>query len=308
MWGLLAVFLAAAVISLAAVWASIKIAHRVGALDHPDSERKSQATPIPRLGGFAVALAYSAAAFLALLVRNEWYAWSAVVGVLIPAVMIALVGFLDDRSNLSPMVRLFLQAAAAGIAWVLGTQIVVTGLPFLDFMIFVLWVMIVINGINLLDNSDGLAASTALVASIGATVVAAMSGQQFVAVLGVSLAGVSAGFLWHNWAPARVYLGDAGAYFLGFMLAILAVRLRPENLAPISGVAIACLLLILPILDTTFVVVRRVRAGIHPFTAGRDHLSHALQARGFSVPCSVGALQAVSVLGAIGAVLVAANG
>ncbi|CAB4912626.1 unannotated protein [freshwater metagenome] len=85
-------------------------------------------------------------------------------------------------------------------------------------------------------------------------------------------------------------MGDSGAYFLGFMLAVVVVRLRPADLAPVQAVVIACLLVALPLIDTIYVVTRRLAKGIHPFTAGRDHLSHSLQRRGLSVPGSVVAL------------------
>jgi UDP-GlcNAc:undecaprenyl-phosphate GlcNAc-1-phosphate transferase len=164
--------------------------------------------------------------------------------------------------------------------------------------------LVLVNGINLLDNSDGLAATTVFVAAAGATVIAAHNGQILVSLLGVALAGASLGFLFHNWFPARVYMGDAGAYFLGFMLAVLTVRLRPEGSSALEGVVIALLLAALPIVDTTFVVISRLKRGIHPFTAGRDHLSHRLQARGRSVPASVLILQSVLVLTTLGAIAI----
>ncbi len=294
-------------LSAMAVAMSIRIAHRVKAFDAPDGARKIQERPVPRLGGVAVALVYSTLALLALvfppLSGNAVLAF----GLLLPALGMALLGWVDDQRHVRPSWRLSLQALAAGVAWAFGTRISVSGIAWLDFMIFVFWVLIIVNGINLLDNSDGLAGSTALVAAAGAAIVAFMSGQELVALLGVILAGVALGFLWHNWAPAKVYLGDSGAYFLGFMLALLAVRLRPEDLSTPIAIIVPVLLLALPIADTGFVVIRRLVAGRHPFTAGRDHLSHEVQKRGFGVPGSVVTLQAVSILGAFAAVFVTAT-
>ena len=130
-------------------------------------------------------------------------------------------------------------------------------------------------------------------------------GQFFVGALSFALAGTAAGFLWHNWHPATVYLGDAGAYFLGFLLAIVTLRLRPVGIALPWSALIPVLLMLVPILDTTFVVIRRLISGRHPFTPGRDHLSHVLMDRGLSVRQSVTVLQVVLVLSVTGAVALA---
>jgi UDP-GlcNAc:undecaprenyl-phosphate GlcNAc-1-phosphate transferase len=182
---------------------------------------------------------------------------------------------------------------------------VITGVTALDAVAFVIWVMVIVNGINLLDNSDGLAASTVLISTIGISIIASMFGQELVALMALALAGTAVGFLTLNWFPARVYLGDAGAYFLGFLLAVLAVRLRPEGVPAIAGISIAILLVLLPLIDTFYVVVKRIAKGIHPFTAGRDHLSHVLQGNGKTIPGSVLMLQCISVFGVAGAIVIA---
>ena len=304
---IVALFLGAFLISVLGVRFSISIARRLGAVDSPDMERKQQEVPIPRLGGVAVALAFLIATLLVaqfLPMVSGWMALS-IVG---PAFLVAVVGLIDDTRQLSPWIRIGVQALAALLAFALGTRIDVFGPTWLNVVLFVLWVLVIINGINLLDNSDGLAASTVAVAGAGAAAISIFADQELVSLLAISLVGVSVGFLWHNWHPARVYLGDSGAYFLGFIVAVLAVRLRPESSPPTLAALAAILLLVLPIADTTFVVVRRVSAGVHPFTAGRDHLSHTLQRRGLSVPTSVGVLQILSIGGAISAFAVLALG
>ena len=305
---LLVAFLSAAALSAVTVAVSIRIAHRVGALDHPDSPRKLQERPVPRLGGIAVALSFSLVTLAVLAIGGQSRNAILAASVLFPALAMAILGFVDDRRHVQPVTRLSFQALAALAAWFLGTTVVLTGIQWLDMLIFVLWVVAVINGVNLLDNSDGLAGSTVLVAALGATAIAAAGGQELVGVLGASLAGVALGFLWHNWAPARVYLGDSGAYFLGFLIAVLAVRLRPEALTVPWSLLVPMLLLALPLMDTSFVVARRLLGGIHPFTAGRDHLSHELQRRGLSTPRSVLVLQIAAVVGAFGAYAVASWG
>ena len=304
-WQLLLVGVAAAVLSGGVVWASIRLAHRYAVYDHPDQDRKTQVVPIPRLGGLAVVIAFVVSVLAALSLLGRWNQVALAASVLIPALGMALVGFLDDKKSLAPYPRLAMQAGLAALAIVLGTRIQVFGNVWIDGLLFILWALILINGINLLDNSDGLAATTVMVGAVGATIIAALSGQILISLMGAALAGVSLGFLFHNWFPARVYMGDAGAYFLGFMLAVLTVRLRPEGSLPLEGVIIAILLALLPILDTTFVVISRLRRGIHPFTAGRDHLSHRLQARGRSVPVSVLILQGVLVVSTASAVVIA---
>jgi len=299
------VFLGAALLSGLVVLASMHLAHRVNFVDAPDSARKNQSHPIPKLGGVAVAFAFFLIVLVILFASSQKDELSLAAGVLLPALGLAVVGFFDDKSNLNPYLRLFFQASFALIAWLLGTQFELTRVPLFDAALFVVWVMVIVNGVNLLDNSDGLAASTVLVSAIGGSIIAVLFNQQLVSLLAIALAGVAAGFLFHNWFPARVYMGDSGAYFLGFLLAILAVRLRPEGVSSLAGILIALLLVALPMMDTFYVVTKRILNGIHPFTAGRDHLSHLLQENGRTVPGSVLLLQGISIAGASAAVVIA---
>lgn len=302
----IAIVVGAAVLSAVVVLLSIRTARRIDFVDRPDEERKVQAVPIPKLGGVAVALTFTIAVIVGLIVAGRAVDLGLALTVLVPALGLALVGFLDDRRGLDPYVRLLLQAVFAYMAWDMGTRMVVTTIPWLDAVGFILWVVLIVNGVNLLDNSDGLAASTVLVSATGAAIIAAIFGQELVWVLALALVGVAAGFLVHNWFPARVYMGDSGAYFLGFLLAVLTVRLRPAEASAAEGVAIAVLLVLLPLVDTAYVVVKRLRRGVHPFTAGRDHLSHVLQGAGLSVSSSVLVLQGLLLLSVGGAVAIAA--
>lgn len=286
------VLVGAAVLAGVSVAVSIWVADRVGSHDRPDGDRKVQDRPIPKLGGVAIAVSLAAAATVALVATGRVGVLGLAWAVVVPALVAAVVGYTDDARSIQPVPRLILQAGVGALAWILGTRVEVTGLWFVDLALTVVWFMVVINGINLLDNSDGLAAATVLVSALGASVIAIMFGQELVSLLGLALVGVCIGYLWHNWYPARVYMGDSGAYFLGTMLASLIIGLRPASVSPAVGVALALLLASLPILDTSYVVVRRVRAGIHPFTAGRDHLAHVLQDRGRTVAGSVLTLQA----------------
>lgn len=275
---------------------SVGLARRFGFVDRPDMVRKTQAKPVPRLGGVAMSLAFSVVATSVLVLFGTPEDALLALGVLLPALGAAILGFVDDVKHLNPYLRLGVQGALATSLWFAGTRVEISSEPLLNLLITVLWVMVVVNGINLLDNSDGLAGSTVLLAASGAGVIAILSGQELVSVMAFALAGTALGFLWKNWFPARVYMGDAGSYFLGFMLAALVVRLRPESLSPQTASLVALLLCALPLADTFYVVFRRLLVGMHPFTAGRDHLSHTLQNMGWSHPGSVLLLQFTSLI------------
>ena len=287
-----------AILSGSTVAISIHVANRIGMHDHPDGGRKVQESPVPKLGGLAIALSFSIATVAALLFSKHSVPISLAAAFLLPALLAAVLGYVDDLRNIRPNLRLSLQAGIGLVAWVVGIRVQVTGESWLDFLLTALWFMVLVNGINLLDNSDGLAASTVLTASLGSTVIAFVLGQELISLLGLALVGVCIGYLWHNWYPARVYMGDSGSYFLGAMLATMIIGLKSPGISPWLTVAVAVLLAALPIADTLYVVYKRLRSGIHPFTAGRDHLSHDLQNQGKSVPASILLLQAGSVLGA----------
>ena len=304
-WIYVGAFIGSAVLSAALVTASIWLARWSGLTDGPDGGRKTQDRPIPKLGGIAVAVAFTIVFLTAVGLSGEITAFQLLASVLLPALTVAGLGFIDDLRSLNPWIRLAAQAVLAVLVWLTGTQVGFFGVTWLDAVITVLWIVGLTNAMNLLDNADGLAASTALVASFGAGLVAVIYGQYFVGGLAFALAGTAAGFLWHNWAPATVYLGDAGAYFLGFLLAIVTLRLRPVGISLPWSALIPVLLMLVPILDTTFVVIRRLLGGRHPFTPGRDHLSHVLMHRGLSVPQSVASLQLLLIVSVGGAVALA---
>lgn len=305
LWLYLAAFIGSGVLSTVLVWGSIRIANRTGMVDAPDGGRKQQQRPIPKIGGIAVALAFTIAFLVAVAISGDPTELELLASVLLPALGVAALGFVDDVRALNPWVRLVAQTLFALIVWWAGTQVSFTRIEWLDLLITLLWIVGLTNAMNLLDNSDGLAASTTLVAAVGTGIIAALYGQFFVAGLAFALAGIALGFLWHNWAPATVYLGDAGAYFLGFLLAIVTLRLRPVGINLPWSAAIPLLLVLVPVLDTAFVVVRRLVEGRHPFTPGRDHLSHLLMDRGLSVRGAVGVLQGVLVLSVAAAVALA---
>ena len=304
-WLYVAAFVGSGILSAIFVQLSIWLAHWSGLTDGTDGGRKTQDQPIPKLGGIAVAIAFTLVFLTAVGVSGEVTAFQLLASVLLPALIVAGLGFIDDVRALNPWIRLVAQTLLALLVWFTGTQVGFFQIGWLDAIVTVLWIVGLTNAMNLLANADGLAASTALVASLGTGIVAVLYGQFFVGALAFALAGTAAGFLWHNWAPATVYLGDAGAYFLGFLLAIVTLRLRPVGIALPWSAFIPVLLVFVPIVDTTFVVIRRLLAGKHPFTPGRDHLSHLLMDRGLSVRQSVATLQVVLIVSVSGAVALA---
>ena len=291
------VFLGALALSAILVRGSITIAHRYEIVDAPDGERKLQNYAMPKLGGVAIAVAFTGCSLIMLAPSEHPVVITEALGILLPAIVAAAVGYVDDKRGLVPSVRLALQAVV-GLAIALSLQgtVHITGSTVIDAAIVIIWVMALINGVNLLDNSDGLAGATVLVSSLFAAAVAAVFGQVVIAALGLALAGTAAGFLVLNWNPARVYMGDSGAYFLGTMLAALTLQLKVAYVDLPWTLLIPILVAALPLVDTTYVVISRLRRGVHPFTAGRDHLSHQLQGAGMGVRGSVLTLESFVVL------------
>ena len=149
-------------------------------------------------------------------------------------------------------------------------------------MIVIVWIVAICNSINFFDNLDGGAAGTVAVSTLGIALIAANQGQELITALSVVTCGATVGFLLWNKSPAKIYMGDAGALFLGVLVAVLTIRLNPGISPQINSIAILPMLLAVPILDTCIVVFSRIRRGISPFTGGKDHLSHRLMRKGIS--------------------------
>jgi UDP-GlcNAc:undecaprenyl-phosphate GlcNAc-1-phosphate transferase len=256
-------------------------------LDRPNSNHKSHTSPTPYLGGVAIAIGVLIVTFGALImsgagVNNFWLATS----LLGPAVAIGVIGLWDDVKNLHPMPR-FIGQSIAGV--VVASILILTnnlgnptGSTLLDVFITILWIVGICNSINFFDNLDGGAAGTTAISAIGLSILTLSNGQTFLAALSLVVAGATLGFLIWNKSPARIYMGDAGALFLGVLIATITVRLNPETESRFASFAIPILLLAIPILDTTVAVLSRIRRGVSPFQGGKDHLSHRLIRTGLS--------------------------
>jgi len=289
----LGAFAVAATISLVVTPFAIRAALRLGVLDRP-GEHKSHATPTPYLGGVAIVLAVTLAIVLAAVVRGESSTTlTPLLGILAIALAMAATGLVDDLRGLPVVVRFGLQLAASLGLWRLGVRVDLTGELLIDLPLTILWTVGITNAMNLLDNMDGLSASTATIASLWFGAIALVNGQFLVAALAFAVAGGAAGFLRDNRPPARIYMGDAGSLFLGVMLASLGMLLDLGRGALVTA-AVPVLILTVPVLDTALVTVARIRHGISPFQGGRDHTSHRLVRVGLPVPIAVGLIAIAS--------------
>jgi UDP-GlcNAc:undecaprenyl-phosphate GlcNAc-1-phosphate transferase len=286
-----------------------KIALAQGVLDRPNSAHKSHKNPVPYLGGVAIIIGVVIVSYIALISNkftwnNFWLATS----VLGPAVVMGLVGLWDDIKSLNPLPRFIGQSIAGivvAIILLLNDNIGnPTGITALDAAITVLWIVGICNSINFFDNLDGGAAGTVAITAISLTYLAITGDQYFVAALSIVVAGATLGFLIWNRVPARIYMGDAGALFLGLLIATLTVRFKPSTDYSVTSFAIPILLLAIPILDTTVAVLSRLSRKVSPFQGGKDHLSHRLVRYGLSRKVSAIMLWLLSALYGFFAVLI----
>ncbi len=286
-----------------------KIAVATDIVDNPNTAHKSHKQPVPYLGGVAIiigiiVISYSTSFVSNFTVDTFWLATS----VLAPALLLGLIGLWDDMRNLPPLPR-FIAQTIAGVftAIILVTTENVgnpTGSEIFDAIITIIWVVGICNSINFFDNLDGGAAGTVAVSSI-ALAILALSGDQFlIAALSTVTAGATLGFLIWNKSPARIYMGDAGALFLGVLLATLTIRLNPDTQTQMGSYFTPIFLLAVPILDTSVAVLSRIKRHISPFQGGQDHLSHRLIRAGLSRRKAAVALWTLSALFAAVAILI----
>ena len=311
-WLHVATFLGATMFSLLLVPTVREFARSRQIHDNPGGH-KSHRSPVPYLGGVAMALSFSGAMVVGVAVwrsaRLENGDLNLALGNLTTqgdglvrelvvmlgvALLFSLMGLVDDLRGLSPWLRFFVGLGLATSVVLFGISLNSPLPAWADGVISVVWILGMTNAFNLLDNIDGLAAGTAAVASGSFFFIAVINEQQFSALLAIGLAGAMLGFLRSNFHPASIYMGDAGSLFIGFMMAYLGLKMRttvteiPQLFAPVVVLGVA-------VLDTTVVVVSRVRRGVSPFTGGQDHLSHRFLRLGLSVRRSVTSLLVASV-------------
>ena len=284
------------------------LAIRVGMVDLP-GPRKVHLQPIPLLGGVAI----YAAVVIAALFSTTGPARDQIFGILAGATLVAAVGVLDDRGWLHHQIKLFVgMPLAAGILLAGGIHaqvfsVLVGGHSgyLLDAALTVLWVVGITASFSILDHMDGLCAGVAAVAAGFFAILALLNGQTLVTSLAAAVLGASAGFLRWNFKPAKIFMGDGGAMFLGFLMATLGLKLRLDHANHLSAWLAPVLILGATIFDTALVSVSRARRGLLPFAApGKDHTAHRLANLGLGQRGAVLAMYLVGVCSGGTAVLV----
>jgi UDP-GlcNAc:undecaprenyl-phosphate GlcNAc-1-phosphate transferase len=301
---LILIFASAFILALGATPVTRRIASRLGIVDRPDARRLHLA-PVPLLGGIAIYLGF----IVALLLFGEGWVVSQAIGILVGATIVSFLGIWDDRWGVRPVLKLSGQATAAGILIISGVQVSFLPHPALNMAVTLLWMVGITNALNLLDNMDGLSGGVGAVAAAFFLLLAAWNGQYLVASLAAALLGVCIGFLVYNFNPATIFMGDAGSMFLGFILAVVGIKLRFPGRPNAITWMIPVVVLGLPVFDTTLVVFSRLRRGINPLTnPGKDHVSHRLVLRGLSQRQAVVLLYGVcGVLGLVGVLIMHSN-
>ncbi len=301
-WQYVSIFSASVCISWVITPFAIKFATRHDVLDTPGGH-KNHKISIPYLGGLAIVVAFSAVMAVPVIAITDSSVSTELISVIGIALFLAVLGLVDDLRGLSSILRLFFEVSAGIALWNLDLRVNLFQIEYLDFGLTVFWVVGVTNAFNLLDNMDGLSAGIAAIACGSFFVIAATNGQYLVASLALALVGCATGFLRHNFYPARIYMGDSGALFLGFLVSFLGLKLQLDSqnrasfIVPIMVCSVA-------VLDTTLVTIARLRHGLSPFQGGRDHLSHRLVALGLPVPVAVGVLYvAAGVVGVLALVV-----
>lgn len=262
-----------------------RVALRYGVTDNPGAHKR-HAGPTPYLGGVAlclsavvpaVAVAVAVSAFGG---RTGAGSLGEMAVFIVASLSVAAIGLADDVIPLGMASRLAVETAAAALVVLGGVRLAVSGQVWLDAALTVAWIVLLTNSFNLLDNMDGAAASTAGVAAAVLGVAALAGGAGAPGALLLCLAGSCAGFLVHNRPPARIFMGDTGSLFVGFVVAVGAVMIAPSG--PLPAFAVLALAGFGALVDTTLVVVSRRRAGRSWRTGGTDHVSHRLRRLGLS--------------------------
>ncbi|KAB2332656.1 glycosyltransferase family 4 protein [Bacillus mesophilum] len=279
-----------------------KLAIRIGAVDKPN-QRKVHQKIMPRLGGLAIYISFIIG--LLVLRPDDALTWPIVIGSLI----IIITGVLDDLVELSAKYKLLGQIAAAVVVILGGVQLEYITVPLigeLNFGIFsipltLIWIVGITNAINLIDGLDGLAAGVSSIALITISGMAIIKGDPFVVSIGFIVLGSTLGFLLYNFHPAKIFMGDTGALFLGYMIAVLSL-LGFKNITMISLI-IPVIILGVPISDTFFAIIRRI-VNKQPLSApDKSHLHHCLLRLGFSHSQTVLLIYAMAAMFGLAAII-----
>jgi UDP-GlcNAc:undecaprenyl-phosphate/decaprenyl-phosphate GlcNAc-1-phosphate transferase len=301
-------FVASTLTGAVATPAVRKLARRWGLLDHALTSRKTHGKPIPRLGGVAIVLAFYAPLLALLFVNSEvgrqfWAYPERAFGLFAGGLAIALLGVFDDLKGANAKTKFLVQFLVAGAMYGVGFRIDVISNPWgeaiqlgwLGLPFTMLWIAGVINALNLIDGLDGLAGGVALIAIATTFAMAALHSQPLMILFTAALAGAVLGFLFYNFNPASIFMGDTGSMFLGFVLAATAIQTNQKSTTAVA-IVVPIIALAIPIGDTLLAMARRAARGVPLFSADRGHIHHRLQDLGLSHRGAVLVLYGASIL------------
>lgn len=306
---ILIIFAFALAVSFAAAPLAIKLAPKIGAVDVPKDDRRMHTKTMPRFGGVAIYIGSMLAMALFLPDAMD----ERMTGITIGATLMLLMGIIDDIRGLSAKVKLSGQIACALILYAFSVRISFISNPFgggyiefpmvVSLLVTVLWVVGITNTINLIDGLDGLAAGVSLIATLSIAYIAYIHGRYEVTMAFMALAGGCLGFLPWNFHPAKTFMGDGGALYLGFMIASISV-MSPMKSATVIATILPIFVLALPILDTAMAIVRRLRSGRSIMEADKGHLHHKVMDVGMGQTRTVLILYSISGVMGMAAILI----
>ena len=307
--------LAALVVSFLMTPVVKTFAYKVGAVDVPKDARRMHKVPIPRLGGLAIFIGFMVSVLILGNVRGNGQMQSILLG----SVIIVVLGVVDDIMALPAMLKFVVQIAAALIPALNGVVIQAFSNPniFSDSLYWVLgplsvpftvlWIVAITNAVNLIDGLDGLANGVSAISATTMLVIALLASEAEVAVIMAALVGACVGFMPYNLNPAKMFMGDTGATFLGYILATMSIQGLFKFYAVISF-AVPFLILGLPIFDTAFAFIRRIAHGQSPMHADRGHIHHRLIDMGLNQKQAVATLYVISAMLGLSAVVLTTGG
>lgn len=289
------------------------LAYKVGAIDVPKDNRRMHKMPIPRLGGLAIFIAFLFSVILFADIDRQMQ------GILLGTIMIVVLGVLDDIITLRALPKFLVQIAAAGVVVYHGcsiqfisnpnvfSQAAYLNLGWLSTPITIIWIVAITNAVNFIDGLDGLAVGVSAISTASLLVIALLVAEMNISIILAALLGACLGFIPYNKNPAKIFMGDTGATFLGFILAVLSIQ-GLFKLYAIISFAVPFLILGIPIFDICFAFLRRIAKGQNPMVADRGHVHHRLIDMGFNQKQAVAISYMLTAILGLAAVLLTSSG
>lgn len=302
-------FIVSVMISLIMTPIVRKLAIKIGAVDIPKDDRRVHKTAMPLMGGLAIYISVMACIILFMDLNKS------IISIMIGSTLILISGIIDDLKEISPRAKLFFQISAGVVLIIGGVKVdfitnpfsdnsILLNLSWLSIPITLFWVVGITNTINLIDGLDGLSAGVAMISSLSFMLVSYKFGNTPMVILSAVVGGACLGFLPYNFNPAKIFMGDTGALFLGFILAAMSIEGVMKSVATIA-IVVPIMILGVPIFDTAFAILRRLISGKSIMSADKGHLHHRLLNRGFNQRQTVLILYGVSLVFGLLAVFVA---